>query len=82
MSTFQWRFNRGLSAFDQRLRQVQSPTKFRFLSRHSSIIALMIEARQMKNSVECQNFNFCRGGMAKPNCVLDSNLAGDRNFSR
>jgi hypothetical protein len=49
-----------LDSLDQRSRQSKRATQFRFLAGHFTIIALMIEARQMKNSVQRQNLDFLR----------------------
>lgn len=53
----------------------------RFLARHLSIIALMIEARQMQNSVEGEDFHFHRGGVAIPEGIVSGDVGGNRDLA-
>jgi hypothetical protein len=46
-----------LGSFDQPRRQSERSAQLHFPARHLTIIALMIEARQMENSVQRQNLD-------------------------
>jgi len=42
----------------------------------------MVKARQMKDSVQCQNLDFLSRGMSEPGRILQSNVRGDGDFAR
>jgi hypothetical protein len=50
--------------FDQCNRQPECPAQIGFFPRHLSIIALMIKARQMQDSVQHQDLDLLHSGMA------------------
>ncbi len=52
-----------MSSFDQACLQLQLLAQAAFLPCHLAMVVLMIEARQMQNAVQHQNFNLVRDGM-------------------
>jgi hypothetical protein len=66
--------------FRQRRGQPEGAPQARFLSRHFPIIVLVIKSRQMKNSMQREDFHFEPGRMAKPRSILGSNVGRDGNF--
>ena len=50
-------------SLDQACPQLQLLPQAAFLPGHLAIVMLMVEARQMQNAVQHQNFNLVRDGM-------------------
>lgn len=70
-----------LTAFNQRRGQMKSAAQLRFFASHLTIIALVIEARQMKNSMQRENLHLLRRGMPKLQRILHGNFGADRNIA-
>ena len=62
---------------DQGDGQFQQPAQCDLLARHLSIIALVVKARQMKNSMQRQNLDFRGRRMSEAGCVLRGDVGGD-----
>jgi hypothetical protein len=71
-----------LDSLNQASRQPERPAQCGFLARHFTIIALVVKARQMKDSVQRQNLDFLGGGMSEPGRILQCNVGGDGDFAR
>jgi hypothetical protein len=57
-------------ALDQPSRQPEPSPQRYFLTRHLPVVALMIETRQMKYSVQSKNLHFLRNGVAQAHSIL------------
>ena len=68
--------------FDQCSRQPECPAQLCFFPRHLTIIALMIKARQMQDSVQGQNLDFLRQRDVLDDGVLTRNVGGDGDVAR
>ena len=82
----EWAFFTGLGAtrlrpFDQRRWKFQSLSQDRLLLRHLAMITLVIEACEVKDAMQHQNFNFIRQRMAKVLGVLPGNVGGNRKLT-
>jgi len=72
---------RPLDTLNQRSRQAKLAAQCGFLTRHCTIIALMVETRQMENSMQCQNLDFVGGGMSEPRGILHGDVPRDGDLS-
>lgn len=70
-----------MDALDESCRQFENPAQLGFFPRHPSIIALVIETRQMQDSVQDQDLDFIGGRMAKPGCVFGGDFRADGDLS-
>ena len=71
-----------LNSFDQGCRQFKRSAQCQFFARHFTIIALVVKARQMKNSMQCKDLDFVGNGMPQPYGVLQRDVGGDRDVAR
>ncbi|HZW92086.1 MAG TPA: hypothetical protein VFF64_03860 [Candidatus Eremiobacteraceae bacterium] len=75
-SAFSTRYD--LRALNQRGRQFQAPSQLAFFASHLAVIVLVIEASQVKDSVQDKNFYFFRQRMLKQVGIIAGNVGGDR----
>jgi len=69
-------------AFDQTGFQLQLPPQAALFAGHLTVITLVIEAREMENAVERQNFYLVGKRMIEAQGVLPGNVGGNCDFSR
>src|SRR5271165_734637 len=68
-------------SLNQGLRHPKRQSQFGFFARHCTIIALVVKARQMENSVERQNLDFLGNGMSETYGILARNVGRDGNVA-
>jgi len=71
----------GFAALGERRWKSERPAQTYFLTCHFAIIALMVEARQMEDSVENKNLHLQGAGMAEAAGVIEGNIGRDRDLS-
>ncbi len=71
----------ALGSFDQGSRQTERPAQYRLFARHFTIIALMVKACQMKDSVQRQDLDFLGHGVTEAEGVFEGDIGGDRDFA-
>jgi hypothetical protein len=71
-----------VDAFDQSGGKLEHSAEVRLFPRHLTIIALVVQTRQMKNSVQGQDLHLGANGMAQTSRILRGNIGGNRNLPR
>lgn len=70
-----------LGAFDKGATQLQSPPQLSFFASHLAVIVFVVEAGQVKDSVQNQNFHFFRQRMSEVVGIVPGNVRGDRHLA-
>ncbi len=70
----------ALHSLNQGRRQPERPAQCRLFTRHFTIIALMVKARQMKDPVQRQNLDLLAHRMSQPHRILPGNVSGNRDI--
>jgi hypothetical protein len=70
-----------LRSLDQAGVQIQSLPQLQFFPSHRAVIVLVIEAGEMKDSVQRKNLDLFRNGVIQAAGILASDVSGDCDLS-
>src|SRR5271165_71789 len=74
-------FARGVRSLDQTIRQAKLAAQRSFLTSHLSIVALVVESCQMKNSMQHKNFDLLSWGVPELRSIARCDVSTNRDIA-